>query len=311
MLPDIKDVLKPRPRKYRNIARHLSPLLLTQDMEQTAYAEQDIFKDLTTSRGTDRFLGLFSKLGVQFSLKKFGIIDFLRNSNLPEPIIELDTSDAYKHLIRITHLQASNKLISAELVARRGYFKHPEILGYNPPKQQLDLIIIEWLMLQHPLKSFSRYRPQLPGQEHPGLGIAELIYESLYWSARRAGADGILLIPNFLHTGLFYGRQFLFPDPVRQSLIYYVEKNIRKKKSIDQITWACAEGQLINNKTGQPLIWEPAPMILPVSLEMKDYFSSPQYTRIVQEERNNWNLRIKTGYRKNYDSNWKAVQNDS
>ncbi len=306
MLPDLKDVLKPRPRKYRNIARHLSPLLLTQESEQQSYTEKDIFNDLSTSRGTDRFLGLFSKLGIQFGLKKFGVIDSLTSCGLSEPVIELDTTDPYKHMVRITHRHAAGQLISGELVARRGRFLHPVVGTYIPPKKQLDLIIVEWFLLQHPLKPFNRHRPQLPGQEHPGLGIARLVYESLYWSARRANADGLLLIPNYLHTGLFYGRQFLFLDPVRQSLMYNIEKYLLANKKFDQITWACAEGKLINKMTGEPLLWEPAPMVLPVSLELKDFFKSPEYLRCVQENRANWKLAITSGYRKHYDNNWRA-----
>ncbi len=309
MLPDIKDILKPRPRKYRNIARHLSPLLLTQEENSSSLSESDIFNDLSSSRGTERFLGLFSKLGIQFALKKFGIFQELKNAGLVNAQIQLDTSDAYKHMLRVVHPQGKLSLISGEIVARRGHFIHPELPDYNLTKTDLDLIIVEWLLLQYPKKSFSRFRPQLPGQEYPGLGIGQLVYETLYWAARRDGADGVLLIPNYLHTGLFYGRQFLFIDPVQEGLLYYIEKELLRKNKLDQLSWACSEGQIIDKTSNQLFQWKPAPMIMPVSLHLKDYFNSPAYSRITQTSRKQYRLKIKKGYRKRYTSNWQAKTN--
>ncbi len=306
MLSDIKNVLKPRPRKFRNIARHISPLLLTQDNNQSTLSDSDIYNDLSSSRGTERFLGLFSKLGIQFALKKFGVFDVLKNSGLQQPEIVLDTKDSYRHKLQIIHHIDDKTLLSGELVAQRGIFAHPVLAGSKPEKKQLDLILVEWLLLQQPEKSFSRYRSQLPGQEHPGLGIGQLVYETLYWAARRDGADGVLIIPNYLHTGLFYGRQFLFTDPALEGLIYYVEKYLLRKYKLDQLTWACSEGQLIEKRSGEIFKWQPAPMLMPVSPILKDYFSSPEYSRLVQESRKEYRLFINHDYQKNYDRHWKA-----
>ncbi len=307
MLSELKDILKPRPRKYRNIARHLSPILLTQEDNSDQLSTSDIFEDLSTSRGTGRFLGLFSKLGIQFALKNFGIYQELENAGLTKPQIQLDTSDPYKHFLRVNHDQGESTLISGEMVARRGYFTFPELNGCQDIHPNLDLIIIEWLLLQHPTKPFSRFRPQLPGQEFPGLGIGQLVYETLYWAARRSGTDGVLLVPNYLHTGLFYGRQFLFIDPVQQGLLYYIEKNLRRKCRLDQLSWACTEGQILDQTSQQVFHWKPAPMLMPVSYRLKDYFNSPKYSSIMQSSRRQQQLRINQGYRKQYTKHWQVV----
>ena len=281
-------------------------LFVVQDNNQSALSDSDIYNDLSSSRGTERFLGLFSKLGIQFALKKFGVFDVLKNSGLQQPEIVLDTKDSYRHKLQIIHRNDDKTLLSGELVAQRGIFAHPVLPGIKPEKNQLDLILVEWLLLQQPEKSFSRYRPQLPGQEHPGLGIGQLVYETLYWAARRDGADGVLLIPNYLHTGLFYGRQFLFTDPALEGLIYYIEKYLLRKYKLDQLTWACSEGQLIDKRSGEIFKWQPAPMLMPVSPILKDYFSSPEYSRLVQENRKEYRLFINHDYQKNYDRHWRA-----
>ncbi|MFH1851966.1 MAG: hypothetical protein ABIA75_06440 [Candidatus Neomarinimicrobiota bacterium] len=307
MLPEIKTVLKPRPRKYRNIARHLSPLLLTREDSGDGFSEADIFNDLSGSRGTGRFLGLFSKLGIQFALKKFGVLQALENLGLTQPTIYLDTTDSYKHLLRIVHQSAEDTIVSGEIVARRGHFNLPPLSGIRTAPRGSDLIIIEWLLLQHPQKPFTRFRPQLPGQEFPGLGIGRLVYETLYWAARRGNADGILIVPNYLHTGLFYGRQFLFVDPAQQGLIHYIEKQLLLRHRLERLTWACTEGQIRDRNTRQVFHWQPAPMIMPVSLKIKDYFSSPEYSRRVQENRQRFRLSVKSGYRKHFDKSWQVA----
>lgn len=187
---------------------------------------------------------------------------------------------------------------------RRGSFNISFDSDQNSHKK--EFIIVEWFLLQHPTKPFSRRRPQLPGQEQPGLGLSELIFEMFYWLGRRLAVDGIIIIPNYLHTGLFYGRQFIFIDPVRQGENYVLAKLIPKKYRLDQLTWACAEGQLVNSRTKDLYLWKPAPMVLPVSHAVKDHFHTREYVTQVRDTRNNFRVHINHGYQKHYRSDWTA-----
>jgi hypothetical protein len=303
MLPDINKLLQPRPRKFRNIVRHLPQDLVTIDTSD-GYTEQDLFTDLTAGRGTDRFLGFFSARGIAFTLRRFGVMDLLAKAGLPDGQVVLDVTDPYLHRLSVIHFVEGQKILSSELSVRRGPLALPGTQYGNPVV--LDYIIVEWLLLQNPCRGFTRQRPQLPGQEHPGLGIGGLVYEMLYWAARRLEADGVLIIPNYLHTGLFYGRQFLFLDPTRQGQLYALSKLIPRKYRLDQLTWACAEGQLIDRTQDQVFLWEPAPMALPVTRRLKDYFHSAGYVQRVRMERARFRVEINPGYRKNYTKDWKA-----
>jgi hypothetical protein len=60
MLPDINTLLKPRPKKYRNLVKHIQRDLAFHDTDSTSLTQEDLFDDLTSSRGTSRFLGVFS-----------------------------------------------------------------------------------------------------------------------------------------------------------------------------------------------------------------------------------------------------------
>ena len=305
MLPDINTLLKPRPKKYRNLVKHIQRDLLFQESGSFLLTQEDMFNDLTISRGTSRFMSVFSTRGIEFILRKFEYFNHLKHIGLPKPIINLDTSDSYKHRIQITHQIGKKMRLSGELVMRRSTFKTPtlDVIKYPPA----DLLVIEWFLLQNPLKKFSRRRPQLPGQDFSGLGISSIIFEIFYWMAKRLGTDGVVLVPNYLHTGIFYGRRFMFINPKRQGTLFAIDKIRNTKYSLNQLSWACAEGQLINRKTDSAFIWKPAPMILPVSKLAREYFGSEIYTNRVKSHQKIVDLRINKGYKKLFNSNWKAI----
>jgi len=300
MIPDINDQLKPRPRKYRNIIKHISPYLLATNTDDDPLSSKDVFIDLSTSRGTERFLGTFTQKGMEFVLERFGVISHLTNTGLKNTSCKLNTDDPYLHKISVRHNINGKSYLSGELSMRKTSMDFPNV------DRPYTLLLVEWFLLQHPLKSFSRKRPQLPGQNHPGLGISELIFELFYWTARRLEVDGVVLVPNFLHTGLLYGRQFLFIDPVRQGELYSLDK-IRKYHSLDQLSWACAEGQLIDVKKQDRYLWVPAPMVLPVSRKLKDYFHRHNYVETVRQTKNTFRVKINKGYKKSYSSSWMSL----
>jgi len=305
MLPDINTLLKPRPKKYRNLVKHIRRDLAFQDSESLSLTQEELFNDLTTSRGTSRFMGVFSTRGIEFTLRNFGYFDQLEDVGLSEPIINLDTSDSYKHRVQISHRIGNKLVLSGELVMRRSTFKSPPLGEKKYPPA--DLLVVEWFLLQNPLKKFARRRPQLPGQDYPGLGISSIIFEIFFWMAKRLRTDGVVIVPNYLHTGLFYGRRFIFINPRKQGTLYALDKMRNAKISLNQLSWACSEGQLIDRNLNSVFFWKPAPMILPVSRLAREYFGSETYINKAKSPQNKLNLKINRGYRKQFDSNWKAI----
>ncbi|NIA18549.1 MAG: hypothetical protein GWO85_00465 [Simkaniaceae bacterium] len=299
---DLDHILKPRPRKYRNLTKHLSDYLFTVEDHDTALSNEDIFQDLTSSRGTSRFLGYYSTKGIEMALELFGVYEKLKKYGLPKPRVKIDTNDPFLHKLTLIHTVKGKELISAELCVRRAPITLPDT-----PHTKADCLVIEWFLLQNPIKPFSRRRPQLPGQEHPGLGISMIIFEILYWMARRFNLDGVLLVPNYLHTGILYGRQCAFLDPFRQGELQVLSEAAAKKYSLDQLSWACAEGQLLNTKTNEIYEWIPAPIVQPVSRKLKDWFFNPEYSLKMRTRKESFSVAIKKNYRKRYSDDWTAL----
>lgn len=305
MLPDINKILKPRPRKYRHLVKHLSPALLTLETPETTWSEEEVFMDLTTHRGTAKVLGYYSVRGVELALEHFGIIDHLNRVGLPNAKTIMDTSNPYQSKLQIKHSIDHKLVLSCECILRRGTFLQPGVdLSSGTAR---EYIIVEWILLQHPLKPFTRRRRQLPGQDHPGLGISDLIFELLYWTSRRLQIDGVILIPNYLHTGLFYGRHCLFLDPVKQGQLAVLGKYLSTRTPLHQLSWACAEGQLIDWNPKKPFLWKPAPMALPVSKKLKDYFHTKDYVQKTRQIKQSFRVRINPGYRKHFGPDWRAL----
>lgn len=307
MLPQLNTLLKPRPRKYRNIVKHLSPLIL-QAPESVNLTAEDIFDDLSQSRGTDQFLGLYSRRGIELVLEKMGLFKKLQERQLPNATVQINTSDPFKHLFRIIHPLEDKRFLSCELVVRQGNFNgYPKVNLPNPTAPPSNMLVVEWLLLQNPRKTFTRKKPQLPGQDYPGLGLSHLAFELLYWTARRLKLDGVILVPNFLHTGMFYSRQLQFFNPQHQGILQAINKYLKTGVRLDQLSWGCAEGQLINLRKQEVFEWKPSPMVMPVTRNWKDYFHSQMYLRQVKNIERENQFQLNTGYEKKYNNDWIGI----
>jgi len=76
---------------------------------------------------------------------------------------------------------------------------------------------------------------------------------------------------------------------------------------LNQLSWACTEGQLIDKNLNSVFLWKPAPMVLPVSRLASEYFGSDIYINKAKISQNMLDLKIHRGYKKQFDSNWKAI----
>src|SRR5438477_522796 len=105
---------------------------------------------------------------------------------------------------------------------------------------------------------FSAERPQLPGQEVPGLGLSREVLELISRMAARLGLEGLAFRPAAYHLA-FRGREFLrFVDPARQGR-FEALVDLLKEVSLAEATRAVAEGRIRLN--GEPYVWETDEMV--------------------------------------------------
>ena len=117
-------------------------------------------------------------------LERSGILAQLRSKGFRALRVELDTRNGAAHTLRVVCDEGPEELL-LELRAGRSRSAVPD----------MEVIFVEWLLLQNPRAEFSARRPQLPGQQHPGLGLLRDVngHEFLLHDGRARGmAEAIL-----------------------------------------------------------------------------------------------------------------------
>src|SRR5260370_19674664 len=79
-----------------------------------------------------------------------------------------------------------------------------------------DMLYVHWLALRNPRASFSEDRPQLPGQDVPGLGLAREMTEILARMAVRLDLAGLAFRPSSYPLPFRVRRLLRFGDPAPQ-----------------------------------------------------------------------------------------------
>jgi hypothetical protein len=294
-------------RKFRNILSHISSFELIQPDNDNQMTNKELYLDLTASRGTSLFLGQYSSKGILFILQGLGILSRLEKFGLDSISVEISTSQPFKHLLRLTHHWQEKKLVIAELAVREGTFGLDDSSGKEEKQLSYSILMVEWLLIQNPLGHFSRAKPQLPGQQFPGLGMAGEVCEILYWMARRRNSDGVMIVPDSLHAAVIYSVEFRFADPRTAAMLKRIQKQLIRRRGLAQTAWACQEGRIINTVLGETFVWRPAEMIIPASRRMRDFFHSKQYKTKFRRHLADYDFETEQGFQKNFSPEWKAV----
>jgi len=109
-----------------------------------------------------------------------------------------------------------------------------------------------------PRARFSAERPQLPGQDVPGLGLAQESSELLVRMAVRLGLSGLVFRPAAYHLAWAGRGQLRFLDPARQGRFEALAEALAGMTLLDA-TRAVMEGRVLMN--GEPYAWEPDEMV--------------------------------------------------
>lgn len=222
--------------EYHRVARSLSNERLQGEIE---LSEADLMGDLWGKPAHPRFLGFYTKEGIELALERYGILDHLERIGYRNFRVELDPSTGSGERMRIFGRAAGREhlLVEAVLEAER------------VPK----LLYVNWLTLMNPRGKFSERRPALPGQEHPGLGLARESGELLLLMAERLGLEGVAFRPASYHLAYAGRHDCHFVDPTRQGRFEAMVRDLSHLPLL-QASSAVAAGKVLLN--GEPYTWE-------------------------------------------------------
>jgi acetoin utilization deacetylase AcuC-like enzyme len=246
------DTEEPIPTDYDPVAnrmlgimRTLNPAALGGDPVIT---EADVGELFGVRRSAPpRLLGYYTAEGLEYALEKYRVLPMLRRVGFRHLHVVLDrVSPAERARLLGTDAASGREhaLIELEVDRRR--------IGAG------TFLFVNWMSLRNPRAQFSALRPQLPGQEVPGLGLAREMTQFLALMARRLQLDGVAFRPSWYHMAWAARHDARFVDPARQGRFEALVRDLSQVPLLEA-TRALADGRV--KLDGQPYRWEPDEMV--------------------------------------------------
>lgn len=225
------------PRDLRGGTGEDTEALLTQDELDTMFG--------APSARPVRLLDFYTEEGIEYALHAFGILSTIRRLGYR------------RFVVTVTRTPTGDR---AQLTGEADGQRHllwETVLGIETWRGH-RLLVLEWMTMRHPLGHFGDDHPRLPGQEVPGLGLAEEAVQLLVRVTERLHLDGILLRPAWLHTAAMSRGAFRFEDPAAQGTFDALMRDLGHLP-LTELSAAVAAGRARRN--GEPWAWAPAEMV--------------------------------------------------
>ena len=269
-----------REDRFDRIARELAPQDLSKiDDDSLTLTPEDVLGDLGERPRRRHFLGFYTRSGLELAFERYGLLKKIRARGFEQLELELDISDRTREVLRMRGVRRPSPThhLLMELVVRRRFYDAP-----YAPGRPVEVLFVEWLLLQDPTRSFTLERPPLPGQRYPGLGIATDMQLILQKAAERLGLAAVIDRPSYIHNRLGGVKDAHFVDPRHEGRLMAM-LTVLAGRDPTVVTGLVADGRLVL-RSGERLEWIPADNALATTPEFEAYFESAGYRRVVREE---------------------------
>ena len=229
---------------------------------------EDLLPNLGGPQRPRRLLGACSRQQLELMLERTGLLERLRQLGFPRPVLEFDLEHAGGETVRVLAGPDDRDELLAELRLRIDRRSAPG----------LAMLRIEWLLLQNPREPFTPARPRLPGQEHPGLGMLRDVIALLVVTCERLQLDGVLWVPAHFHTAAQGRRAGSFLDPEDEGTFRALERAVAGLP-LPVAAFAVEQGRVIDDATGEPFVWRPMPVVVPVSDRLRRQLAGEEHQR--------------------------------
>jgi acetoin utilization deacetylase AcuC-like enzyme len=229
--------------------------------------------------GASRVLGHYSSHGLELLLERLGFFKQLRDRGFRHPVLDVTFGRALVGETIRVYGDAERRELVMELRVRRTRRVVPG----------MELLYVEWLLLQNPRIAFGGRLAPLPGQEHPGLGMLGEVAAWLLVVCETLGLDGVAFEPAHYYAAALGQHRLRFLEPKDQARFEALREAVAGM-SLAEADRAIAEGQVVDAETGEPARWRPALMVVPVSGRLKALVGGPSYERALEAARSRLRL---------------------
>lgn len=197
------------------------------------------------------------------------------------PRLELGRVEPDEHRFIVFDDSGSEPVKMIELRLALGRLEVPPLGGYSSVTSVYETLAINWVMMQNPRAAFTEERPQLPGQEHPGLGLGRKCQELLVHLGTELRREGLVNHPQYFHNAVFYRDEYFFVDPRLQGELRAMYRDLARYP-IGVASQAIADGRLVDARRQIQVEWDPEEMVCPIHKGLNDYFQGRDYREAVQ-----------------------------
>jgi len=217
-------------------------------------------------QGSPKLLGVYSSEAIEFALEKFQFFHVVRRLGYSEFRVELSRKNEWDK-VRILGQCALGVVLLAECELGIGRVRERPVLYIN------------WLSLRHPMAEFCKHRPQLPGQDVPGLGLMTETAHFLSLLAKERHLEGVAFKPSWYHMAYVAKRFCQFAEAKRQGRFLALLRDL-KPWPLLVATQALVEKKV--HLKGEPYSWEPLDMVHSLSEKFTEELRAEQ-TEILEE----------------------------
>jgi acetoin utilization deacetylase AcuC-like enzyme len=269
--------------RYRSLAREIQEHELTGEPrrgDDWGLTAEDLAGALGGPQPPRRLLGFYSMQGLELTLERTGLLDRIRDLGFRHPALELDLDNPAGDTIRLYGDRRRREL----LIETRLLIDRRTLPG-------LAMLRVEWLLLQNPCGQFTAERPRLPGQAHPGLGMLQDLIALFVLACDRLQLDGLLFVPSHYHIAVHGRKTMRFLNPADEGLYRALEAPLQGL-SLAAAAEAVAAGRVVD-AAGQPFVWQPVPMVFPVSERLREQVMGEEYERKAEEAAGRHSFRMR------------------
>ena len=250
--------------RYRHLAQVIDPVELSgHEPGQLHFDESDLFGAGSEGRIQEgaRLLGYYTPTGVEFALERYNILGRLRQIGY-QPRVEIDADRESGDTVRIWG-DASQDWLLVEVRLTRD---RRTVAG-------VELLRIEWMLLQDPRASWTAGRTPLPGQRHPGLRMFDDVAILMLLICERLQLDGIVVVPSHYHVASRWHGRMRFLDPRVEGRFRALER-LLEPLPLAEASAAVEWGRVVDLDTHERGGYRPAPLILASSEGLKRRFDA-------------------------------------
>ncbi len=248
-----------------------------EDLGNLGLVEDDVSADLlgsTPARGLS-ILGLISLDQFLEDLEHLGLLTRLRRRGYVRFRPTLEKIDLFSERLRLfgSHPDHPEELRLMDVKSHRAALE-------TPWKQRYRALGWDWVELQDPVAPLSPYRPLLPGQKYPGLGMFWALTQLMMSYVEKLQLEALTAIPMYFHNAVLYSESFRFLLPEVQGRFQAMCRDLLHDGLSPASWWVeRQEVVMVDRSTGEQsrFKWEAALIVRPLGGDLAEHLQAEAY----------------------------------